>query len=321
MVQLPLLSDALPPPLHAGRFGSTQFDAVPILMIVVAGALYLWGVIRVNRLQPRHPWSGWRTTAFMAGLFCTALAIFSFIGVYDGVLFWDHMIQHLLLIMVAAPLFAIASPLRLAWRATTGRAHEWVTRGLRSRVAQFFEHPVVAFILYAVIIPLTHLTAWYNYTLTHEEVHNLEHLIYLVVGYLFWRQVFGIEPAAHRLHPGFKMLYLFLAVPVDTFTGLSLDSATRELFPAYSAMHRTWGPTLVQDIHIGGVIMWVGGDSLMLLAMIPVAIQWMKLEERRAERVDRELDAMAPENRMHSGLADGNGRALVADLADEEHHA
>ncbi|HUA94016.1 MAG TPA: cytochrome c oxidase assembly protein, partial [Acidimicrobiales bacterium] len=77
--------------------------------------------------------------------------------------------------------------------------------------------------------------------------------------------------------------------------GLALDQASHELFPAYLALHRTWGPPLVQDLHIGGVIMWVGGDTLMLWPMIPVAIGWMHLEERRAVRADREYQAMAPE--------------------------
>ena len=84
-----------------------------------------------------------------------AVAIFSFIGVYDGELFWDHMVQHLLLIMVAAPLFAIASPLELAWRSTTGTAHLVVTEMLRSQAAKVLGHPIMAFILYAVFIPVS----------------------------------------------------------------------------------------------------------------------------------------------------------------------
>jgi putative copper resistance protein D len=294
------------PPLRGAEFLSTTFDLLPVALILGALALYLWGAWRVNRTRPRHPWPAGRTVAFVAGLLATAIAIFSFIGVYDRELFWDHMIQHLLLIMVAGPLFAMASPVALAWRATDGSAHEWVTRSLRSSVAQFLGHPIVAFVIYAVVIPLTHLTSFYNYTLENEPVHNLEHVAYLAVGYLFWRQIFGVEPNRFRLHPAAQVLYLFLAVPIDTFTGLSLDSATRELFPAYQALHRTWGPTLVEDLHIGGVIMWVGGDTLMLWPMIPVALRWMHLEERRGTRADREADIAllaGPPN------GPGNGRA------------
>jgi putative copper resistance protein D len=290
-----LLADAPLPPLRGSQLFSTQFDFVPVTLVLVALVLYLWGVKRANRLRPRHPWSGLRTAAFIGGLVSTGIGVFSFIGVYDTELFWDHMVQHLILIMVAAPLFAISSPLELAWRATTGTSHIVVTEALRSRVAKVLGHPGVAFLLYAVMIPLTHLTVWYNYTLQHESVHNEEHLVFLGVGYLFWRQIFGSDPNAYRMHPALQFGYLFLAIPIDTFTGLSLNGAVHEMFPAYLALHRTWGPSLVDDLHIGGVLMWVGGDTLMLWPMIPVALRWLHLEERRAVRVDREIDAAEAE--------------------------
>src|ERR1035438_10155344 len=111
------------PPLRGSQLFSTTFNAVPVVLILGALALYLWGVQRVNRLRPRHPWSTLKTAAFIGGLATTAISVFSFIGVYQQELFWDHMVQHLLLIMVAAPLFAISSPIDLAFRSTTGMAH------------------------------------------------------------------------------------------------------------------------------------------------------------------------------------------------------
>ena len=183
--------------------------------------------------------------------------------------------------------------MRLAFAATSGTAHIVVTEALRSRVATFLGNPIVAFILYAIVIPISHLTIWYNYTLTQESVHNAEHLVFLLVGYLFWRQIFGNDPNVHRLHPALQFFYLFLAVPIDTFTGVSLAGATHELFPAYVATHRTWGPSLVVDLHVGGDIMWVVGDTLMLWPMIPVALRWMHMEERKAARIDADLDRQA----------------------------
>ncbi len=288
---LAALYDAPMPPLAGRQFASTQFEFVPVAIILVALALYLWGVWRNNALHPRHRWPIGKTLAWIGALFTTGVAIFSFIGVYDGELFWDHMIQHLLLIMVAAPLFAIASPLQLAWRSTKGTAHLVSTEALRSPVAQFLGHPAVAFLLYAVLIPLSHLTSWYNLTLEHESVHNAEHLAFLLVGYLFWRQIFGNDPNAYRLHPALQFFYLFLAIPIDTFSGLSLVGESHEIFPAYFATHRPWGPSYVTDLHVGGTIMWVVGDTLMLWPMIPVALRWMHMEERKAVRVDEELDA------------------------------
>ena len=287
------LHDAGLPPLRGSQYLTTHFDFVPVVLIVGALALYLWGVRRNNQRHPRHPWSAGKTAAFVAALVTTAACVFSFVGVYDSELFWDHMVQHLLFIMVAAPLFAIASPLELAWRATTGTPHIVVTEALRSGVAKVLGHPATAFVLYAVVIPVSHLTTWYNDTLTNEAVHDGEHLVFLIVGYMFWRQIFGNDPNCYRLHPALQFFYLFLAIPIDTFTGLSLAGATKEMFPAYLATHRTWGPSYVNDLHIGGSIMWVVGDTLMLWPMIPVAVRWMRMEERKAVRIDRELDAQA----------------------------
>jgi len=289
------LADAGLPPLQGSQYFSSQFDFVPVALIVGAIALYLWGVRRNNALHPRHRWSVGKTAAWFGANLTTALAIFSFVGVYDGELFWDHMVQHLMLIMVAAPLYAIASPLDLAWRSTRGTAHLVVTEALRSPIAKFFGNPIVAFCLYAVLIPLSHLTSWYNLTLEHESIHNAEHLAFLVVGYLFWRQVFGSDPNKYRLHPALQFFYLFLAIPIDTFTGLSLAGESHEIFPAYFATHRMWGPSYVTDLHVGGDIMWVVGDTLMLWPMIPVALRWMHMEERKAVRIDAELDAAAIE--------------------------
>ena len=152
---------------------------------------------------------------------------------------------------------------------------------------------MTAFVLYAAVIPVSHLTSWYNLTLEHESVHNAEHLVFLLVGYMFWRQIFGNDPNCDRLHPAVQFFYLFLAIPIDTFTGVSLAGATKEMFPAYLATHRTWGPSYVVDLHMGGSIMWVVGDTLMLWPMIPVALRWMHMDERKAVRIDRELDAQA----------------------------
>ena len=98
--------------------------------------------------------------------------------------------------MVASLLFAISSPSDPAWRSTTGSAHIAATQVLRTKVATLVGHPVVAFVLYAVLIPITHLTVWYNYTLTHETVPNAEHLAFLVVGYLFWCRSSDRTPTA-----------------------------------------------------------------------------------------------------------------------------
>ena len=283
MPSLHMVADVAPPPIWH-NLGATEVAFTPSFLILGALTLYLVGVRRVARNHPDDPWSFRRTLAFIGAMVVTFCAIELFIGVYDDSLFYDHMIQHLLLIMVAAPLIAMGAPVELLHRATTGRVHRAVDRALHSRAAELVAHPITGFALYAALIPIAHLTALYNYTLTHDLAHDNEHLAFLVVGYLFWRPVVGVEASRHPLSPGLRMVYLMLAIPVDTFSGLALVSTSHELFPAYFAIHRNWGPSLVEDLHIGGAIMWVGGDTLMVLALIPIIIQWVRYEDERAGR-------------------------------------
>jgi hypothetical protein len=80
-----------------------------------------------------------------------------------------------------------------------------------------------------------------------------------------------------------------------------------------AAEHRTWGLSLVADLHTGGVIMWVAGDTLMMLALIPVVVQWVRLEDRRGTRFDKELDEFFPpverEGQPTAGFALGTYQA------------
>jgi len=285
-----LISDASLPSIW-DNLGATDIGAVPTLLIVAILSLYLFGSWRVARIDPTAPWSMKRTGAFAGAMLVVFVAVELFVGAYDDTLFYDHMIQHLLLIMVAAPLVAMGAPIDLLCRATSGSPHRFVTKLLGSRIAEVVGHPIFGFACYAVLIPVAHLTSIYNYLLTNELLHDNEHLAFLVFGYLFWRPVVGIESSRHPLSPGMRMLYLALAVPVDTFSGLALVSTGHELFPAYLSVHRSWGPSLVGDLHIGGAVMWVGGDTLMVFAMIPIVVQWVRAEDEKARQIDALLDS------------------------------
>lgn len=282
------------PPLAGRALFRTYLPAGPVAVLAAVTVLYVLGVVRQNRLHPRHRWPALRIASFLGAVLVTAVAVFSAIGLYDTTLFWIHMVQHLLLIMVAAPLFAASSPIALLWQASAGRAHRRIGDALRSRPALIIGHPVTAFVLYGVLVPLTHLTVFYNWAVQSRDVDELEHFLFLAIGYLFWRLLFGADPNRYRAQPPIRALLLFLAVPVDTFVGVTLNSENHEIFPALAALHRMWGPSLVADLRLGGVIMWVGGDTLMMMALIPVAMAWVRREERAAKRFDHELFTYSP---------------------------
>jgi cytochrome c oxidase assembly factor CtaG len=123
-------------------------------------------------------------------------------------------------------------------------------------------------------------------------IHHLEQIAFLVVGYLFFRVAFGLE-RGYKLHPGLRLVYVMAAVPVDTFTGLVLSMSSRVPFSSYAAMAPTGSSNawMLSNIKLGGGIMWIGGDALMLLALIPIGIMWVKWETVRTRELDAVLDA------------------------------
>ncbi len=291
-MSLLLAMDAMPipGPLTIKTAFEFSFAWVPTILIVGYGLCYLVLARRWSRIKDRR-WSPKRSVITFTGLLCVFIATESAIGTYDMTLFSDHMVQHLLLIMVSSALFAMGAPLQLLLEATPGALGSLMNRIVDSRVGEFFGRPAIGFACYAIFIPVTHLTSLFNVMMEHLWVHHAEQLGFLLVGYLFWRPVVNIEPMRHPLGPGQRLVYLALAVPVDTFTGLALAMSDHNTVPALAQMPRNWGPSVISDIRLGGAIMWIGGDFLMLLAMGPVAFTWMKSEEAKARQIDAELDA------------------------------
>jgi cytochrome c oxidase assembly factor CtaG len=259
-----------------------HLGAVPLGLLVGAGLLYALAVRRAGH------WPRQSTAWFFAGLAVTFLATQSVIGYYDMEYFSDHMIQHLLLIMVAAPLFAFARPLDLAYEVGSVR----VRAIFDGPALKAITHPLFGFVLYFVFIPITHLTGLFNLMMEHEWVHHLEQIAFLVVGYLFFRAAFGLE-RGFTIHRGLRLVYVMAAVPVDTFTGLALVMSSHNPYPSYlmSSPAGSTPASILSDIHLGGALMWIGGDALMLLACIPIAIGWVKWETIRTKQLDAELDA------------------------------
>jgi putative copper resistance protein D len=225
---------------------------------------------------------------FLCGLLVTFVATESVIGYFDMEYFSDHMVQHLMLIMVAGPLFALSRPLDLAYEAGPTKLRSI----LDGDVMKALTHPLFAFVLYFVFIPVTHLTGLFNLMLEHEWIHHLEQVGFLVVGYLFFRAAFGLE-RGFTLHPGLRLVYVMAAVPVDTFTGLALNMTTHDPFPTYLRMSPLGSTkaSVLANVHLGGAVMWIGGDALMLLACIPIAVMWVRWETLRTKELDAILDA------------------------------
>lgn len=289
----------------------------PLIFLAVA---YLTAVLVVNRRHPRQRWPLARTGSFLLGLFLVGFATQGQVAVYDDVLFSMHMAQHLLLVMAAPPLLVYACPITLALHASRNPWHTRLKRVLRSRpVTAATSAPLVAAVYVAVIVG-THLTGFMNLVLAHPLVHDSEHVLYLVTGYLFFLPIVGSEPQRSRPSLAMRYALLFLAMPVDTFVGIALMMSPYELFPGYAHTGRTWGQSPVGDLHTGGAIMWVGGDAGMsaLIVLLTVGL----VRNRDAQRILGPWIEGARIRTMHEQFS---GRGVTAPLpqgatVDEEAH-
>jgi len=258
-----------------------QFAPVVTGFVVAAAGLYLWGVLRVRRRHPARPWPLYRTALFLGGLAVVVIATQSGIGTYDDVLFYDHMVQHLLLLMVAPPLLVVGQPFTLLLHASRNPLHTWVKKVLRSRVVAAITWPPFGVALYVATIVGTHLTGFMNLVETNSVVHDAEHALYLVAGYLYFLPLIGREPIRWRVSYPTRIFLLFIAMPVDAFTGLVLGSEGSNPFPGLAEQRPGWAPSPIDDVHIGGAVMWVGGAGLMFVLVMAVFFAWSR--EKQAD--------------------------------------
>lgn len=273
--------DALLPPLGGARwFTSWQVDGVATAVLAGVAGVYLAGVVAVSRRRRRR-WPVWRTACFLGGLGVCGLAVSSVVGVYDMALFSVHMIGHLMLVMVAPPLLVAGRPLVLALHAVGNPWHTRFKRLLRSSaVSLWFSWPV-ALATYAVVIVGTHLTGLMDVIMRAPWAGQLEHLAYVLVGYQFFTVAFGDEPLRWRLTPLSKEMMLALAMMVDTITGVVLFQTNQAIAMGGVA----GGVDPLGQTTLGGAIMWVGGDGLMVIVMSVLALSWL----RRSEMAQRAI--------------------------------
>ncbi len=261
------------------------FDPTMVAALFAAGVLYLHGVRRVRR--PDRKLAN-RAACFLGGLVVLWVALQSPVDVYADARLSVHMIQHLLLTMVAAPLLVLGAPVTLALRASTPAIRRRVLLPLlRSRLVRLLTAPVTAWALFALVLWGSHFSPLYEAALRSSAVHALEHLAYVVGAVLFWAPVAGVDPSPSRLSHPARLLYLFLAMPQASFLGLAMWGTDRVLYPSYQA---ALGPTAaLADQRLAGTLMGSAGMLVMVPALSLVLLDWFRREEREAVRVDARL--------------------------------
>ncbi len=285
--------DGLPPEPTVGALVlGWSFDPLLQLGLLGSTALYLLAVRRVDRAHPTNRVPVSRVVAFLAGIAALEMALQSGIERYDTSLFSDHMVQHMLLMFVGAPLIALGAPITLLLRAATPASRRRVALPiLHSRVVRVIGHPIVAWLVFTAVMWGSHVSPLFDATLENDTLHDVEHLMFIGSALLFWWPVVGLDPTPWRLAFPLRILYLFLQMPMMSFLSLAVYAAPVPLYPHYATLDRPWGPSPLADQQAAGGIMWIWGDLTFLLSIVLVVAAWLRDEEARAARQESRIDA------------------------------
>lgn len=275
---------AVPALAHTGRplaphdlWGAWNFD--PLLIAGVAATAWAY---RRGR-PPGAP--AWRQACFAGGLAAVAGAVVSPLDALSGALASAHMVQHLLLVLVAAPLLALSAPgaalqgaVPASLRRGAVRARRW---GAVRAVRRGMRHPATVWLLHVGTLWFWHAAVPYDAALATRPVHVVEHATFLVTALLFWRVVLGAR-AAGRVSNGFGVLLVFAAALQSVFLAVLLTFAGSPWYRAYAATTSAWGLTPLADQQLAGVLMWVPAGLVYLAAGLALAVTWVHATERVA---------------------------------------
>jgi putative copper resistance protein D len=283
--------EAAPAPGWPGVLLEWSLDPLAVAGIALVAVAYVAAVRRIATAHLANPHPAHRSWLFAGGLAAIGVALLSPVEAYEGQLFSVHMVQHMLLELVAAPLLLAGAPITLVLRVASPGWRRRLLSVLHSRVVRALAFPVVAWVLFAAVNWGWHFSVLYDQALENQLLHYVQHATFLGAALLFWWPVIGADPSPWRLPHPVRLLYLFLAMPQNSFLGVAIMSASSVLYPHYVTNVRGWGPTPLEDQQLGGVVMWVGGDLIFLAAMAIVVVTWMRHEERRTVRLDARLAA------------------------------
>jgi putative membrane protein len=258
----------------------TAWSLKPTLLLGLAIGAWAYG--RGVRALWRRAGRGrglarWRVLAFAAGMLCLLLALVSPVDALGAALFSAHMFQHALLVLVAGPLLVLGMPpTSLLWALDEPARRRvggwWRQRSILRRAWRAVSHPASAWALHAAALWLWHLPVPYQAALTNDAVHLAEHASFLGTALLFWWAVLGGGPHA-QLNPALGVLYLFTFSIQGGILGALMTFTSEPWYPAYAATTAPWGLSPLQDQQLAGVIMWIPGGLIYLVAaLIPLAL-------------------------------------------------
>ena len=295
--------EAVPPPFTVARiFTEAALDSWLALGLVIAAGLYLYGVYRLRLRGDR--WPVVRTVCFLGpGLGGIASVTLSGLHAYDTALLSVHMVQHMVLSMIAPIFLALGAPVTLALRALPVRPRKRLLAIVHSRIARVYSFPLVAFAIFVVNPFALYFTDLYRFTLEHAWAHELVHAHFIATGCVFFWPLLGLDPLPGRWPYPARALLMLLSVPFHTVLGLTIMQSTT-LFGGdwYPSLHLSWADPRSDQVVAGGVL-WAGGEFVSVTMLAVLVVQWVKQSEREARRVDRELDRQEARQRAAESAA------------------
>jgi len=250
-----------------------------LAFLLLSVALYAWGVVRARRAGRAFPLRA--VVAFGAGLGVVAASLLGPVdALADASLAW-HMVQHLALVTLAAPLLLLGAPLRLAMAALPARPATALARALNSTPLRVLTHPAFAWLQFAVVLYGTHFSPLYEAALENEAVHAAEHALYMISALIFWTPLLAVAPAPHAPSHPVRILALFLALPMSAFLGFAFYVTQHVLYAHYAGK-----PGALDDQLNAGAVMWLAGAGPLLLALLWCVADWGARERRLGSIAD-----------------------------------
>lgn len=255
-----------------------SFEPWVVITLGASAALYTGGLARIWRKAGRGSGvSLAQAGCFYTGLAAVVAALVSPLDAMAAYLFSAHMVQHEMLMIVAAPLLVLGKPLAVwAWavprsmsRALAGASANRTLSALWSGVS----NPPCAWALHACALWVWHIPALFDAALANESLHTVQHLSFFLSALLFWWTPLG---DASRTRRTTALLYLFTTMLHTTILGALLAIAPSVWYPGYGAGPELFGITPLDDQQLGGLIMWVPGGIAYIAASLAIAWQSLK---------------------------------------------
>lgn len=256
--------------------GWTWYPSVLMGIGLWTGAyLILIGPVRRRKAWGEAP-GVWQQIAFHSGTLILLIALISPLDeLGDEYLFSAHMVQHLLMMFITPPLWLMGSP---AWLV------DFILPKRLAPLAAWITRPAAAFIVFTSVMYIWHIPALYNLAQTNEGVHILEHLMYIGGSLVGWWPV-ASQTGSIISKPSVpvSMLYIFLMTIPCTVLAAILTFSSRPLYPLYLEAPRIIGLSVLEDQHLGGLLMWLPTHMVLLLALGITFFQWLNINENRHE--------------------------------------